>query len=87
MEALRNQAGQTLEEFLDSYDPRKWEQPCVTVDMAVVTEEREILLIRRGNHPNIGAWALPAVFWRWMRPSMRGLQGSSGRRPDCAASF
>lgn len=62
MEALRNQAGQTLEEFLDSYDPRKWEQPCVTVDMAVVTEEREILLIRRGNHPNIGAWALPGGF-------------------------
>lgn len=61
-EELRNEKGQTLREFLDAYDPSKWDRPSVTVDMVVLTETDEVLLIRRKNHPNIGRWALPGGF-------------------------
>lgn len=58
----RNPNGKTLEEFLRSYDPARYERPSVTVDMAVIADEREILLIRRKDHPNIDTWALPGGF-------------------------
>ena len=59
---LRNEAGQTLTEFLRDYNPKDYERPSVTVDMAVCTQEGELLLIQRRNHPNIGQWALPGGF-------------------------
>mgnify|MGYP001021846554 CR=1 FL=1 len=58
----RNIAGKTLPEFLAAYDPKCFDCPSVTVDMAVITLEGEVLLIRRGDHPNIGRWALPGGF-------------------------
>ena len=61
-EMIRNEKGQTLEEFLAAYDPSRWERPSVTVDMVILTETDEVLLIRRRNHPNIGRWALPGGF-------------------------
>lgn len=61
-EELRNEAGQTLTEFLRDYRPGDYQRPSVTVDMAVFTLEGELLLIRRRNHPNIGLWALPGGF-------------------------
>ena len=66
----RNAAGQTLEEFLASYDPYKYKTPSCTTD-AVVFSYREsrrdfsglkLLLVRRSNHPSIGFWALPGGF-------------------------
>lgn len=67
----RNQAGQTLEEFLEGYDPYKYRTPSCTVD-TVIFSSREpltrrlagvrILLVKRGNHPSIGFWALPGGF-------------------------
>lgn len=64
-----NEKGQTLEEFLDTYDENRYRRPSVTVDMAVFTldPDREdgglcVLLIKRGNHPYIGQWALPGGF-------------------------
>lgn len=60
-----NERGQTLEEFLDAYDPARYERPSVTVDMVVLTvhENRlSVVLIKRGDHPNIGKWALPGGF-------------------------
>lgn len=71
-----NRKGQTEEQFLKAYDAGKYERPSVTVDMLVFTvtdEEREsyrklpekalkLLLIRRGDHPYIGQWALPGGF-------------------------
>lgn len=62
MNEKRNAQGQTLAEFLAEYHPSNFDRPSVTVDMAVITEEPSVLLIRRGNHPNIGRWALPGGF-------------------------
>ncbi len=67
----RNRAGQTLEEFLDGYDPYKYRTPSCTAD-AVIFSAREpltkelrgikVLLVKRSNHPSIGFWALPGGF-------------------------
>jgi ADP-ribose pyrophosphatase YjhB (NUDIX family) len=71
-----NKEGLSEEQFLDSYDAGKYERPSVTVDMLVFTvtdEEKEnyrklpekvlrLLMIKRGDHPSIGQWALPGGF-------------------------
>lgn len=70
--------GLTEEEFLKTYNPGDYERPSVAADMAIftVTEGEEdnyrklpekklgILLIQRGGHPYLGAWALPGGFVR-----------------------
>ncbi len=75
-ETLRNKQGQSEEEFLSEYDPGQYERPSVTVDMLVFTVMNEmkksyrklpekslkILMVRRGNHPCMGCWALPGGF-------------------------
>ena len=72
----KNEKGQGLEEFLEEYDPYKYKNPCVTTDAVVFSwsdkgEESKgpnldsvwkVLMIRRGNHPCIGWWALPGGF-------------------------
>ena len=67
----RNAAGQTLEEFLDGYDPRLYDSPANTTDVIVVRckeqltswdQTLEVLLIKRANHPGIGFWATPGGF-------------------------
>jgi len=68
MEEIRNKNGLTLEEFLAAYDENRYRRPSVTVDMAVFTLLKEpelslgVLLIKRGDHPNLGKWALPGGF-------------------------
>lgn len=57
----RDRKGKTLEEFLEAYDPKKYDCPSNTVDIAVFAG-RELLLIRRDGHPNIGCFALPGGF-------------------------
>jgi len=75
-ETLRNKQGQSEEEFLSGYDASRFERPSVTVDMLVFTVTNEvkksyrklpekslkILMVKRGNHPYIGCWALPGGF-------------------------
>ena len=69
----KNQAGQTLEEFLEIYNPRKYETPACTTDAVIFSYESEenlrkdapnlkLLLVKRSNHPSIGYWALPGGF-------------------------
>lgn len=71
-----NSHGQTEKEFLAAYNPYKYERPSVTVDMLIFTvtdakkrnyrtlpdKELKLLLIKRGEHPFIGQWALPSGF-------------------------
>ena len=74
----KNKQGLTEEAFLASYDAGKYEKPSVTVDILVFTvmdaeennyrkipeKEMKLLLIRRGDHPYLGQWALPGGFVR-----------------------
>lgn len=69
----RNREGQTLEKFLEDYDAKKYDTPSVTTDAVIFAYEKEedlmrrnpvvkVLLVKRGNHPSIGYWALPGGF-------------------------
>ena len=67
----KNGKGQTLEEFLEEYDPYKYKNPCATTDAVVFSyageqelkkKKLKVLLVKRGNHPSIGYWALPGGF-------------------------
>lgn len=67
----RNDKGETLEEFLENYDPKKYDMPSHTVDMIVLRcreklesfdQKLQILLIQRKNHPCIGMWGTPGGF-------------------------
>jgi 8-oxo-dGTP diphosphatase len=71
-----NKQGLSEEQFLAAYDPGKFKRPSVTVDMLIFTvtsEEKKnyrklsekvlrLLMIKRGDHPCIGQWALPGGF-------------------------
>lgn len=73
---IKNKQGLTEEEFLKQYNSDIYKKPSLTVDMLIFTvmeEEKEsyrklpekslkILLVKRGNHPSIGKWALPGGF-------------------------
>lgn len=67
----KNAAGQTLEEFLEKYDPCRYRTPSCTTDAVIFAAEKtltkdldglKILLVKRSNHPSIGYWALPGGF-------------------------
>ena len=74
--ALTNKQGLTEKEFLSIYDAGQYERPSVTVDMLVFTVMNEmkenyrklpekalkILMVKRGDHPFMGYWALPGGF-------------------------
>lgn len=51
----------------DGYDPRAYPPVAVTVDLVtftIVADQLQILLVRRGQHPYKGRWALPGGFVR-----------------------
>jgi 8-oxo-dGTP diphosphatase len=55
------------ERFLAEYDPRAYDPVAVTVDVVALTvrdAELAVLLVRRGEQPYQGSWALPGGFVR-----------------------
>lgn len=67
----RNRQGQNLEEFLDAYNPEKYDTPSNTTDIIVVRSAEklvrwgqpiQVLMVKRSNHPSIGFWATPGGF-------------------------
>ena len=55
------------ERFPAGYDPRAYDQVAVTVDVVALTirdTRLQVLLVRRGEQPYRGSWALPGGFVR-----------------------
>jgi 8-oxo-dGTP diphosphatase len=64
--------------FLAGYDPRVYDPVAVTVDVVALTirdASLQVLLIRRGEQPFQGSWALPGGF-------VRPLTGPGGERAE-----
>lgn len=65
---MNNNKRSTKEEidFLKTYDASEYERPSVTADIVVLTldssDELSILLIKRGEYPFKGYWAIPGGF-------------------------
>ena len=61
----RDKKGRTEKEYLETYNPDSWKKPSLTADICILTrndEKDRILMIKRGNHPFLGMWALPGGF-------------------------
>ncbi len=58
----RDEQGLTEREFLEAYRQKRYPAPYLTADVVLLSEGREVLLIRRKGHPFLGCWALPGGF-------------------------
>ena len=55
----------TEAQFLEQYNPKDYDSPLMTVDIALFTLHEstlQVLLVERGDHPCKGRWALPGGF-------------------------
>jgi 8-oxo-dGTP diphosphatase len=67
MKTTRKANARSEAEFLRAYRPAAFPRPSVTVDVAafsIIDAELRVLLVRRGEHPFKGTWALPGGFLR-----------------------
>lgn len=56
---------QSEAEYLEHYDARRYDRPLVSVDVAIFTLYEsclQVLLVKRGEFPHRGRWALPGGF-------------------------
>lgn len=81
------QMTQTEEEYLKSYNAKEFPTPLITVDIVIFSirnKEVNVLLVKRGTHPNLGKWALPGGFidqkydQNLMDAATRKLKGKTG---------
>jgi 8-oxo-dGTP diphosphatase len=59
------QPNKSEREFLQTYDPRTFEKPSVTVDIVILTVHEnalKALLVKRLEHPFKNSWSLPGGF-------------------------
>src|SRR5260370_6639548 len=73
-------------DYLADYDPRAFPPVAVTVDVVLFTIRLghfSVLLVRRGQHPELGKWALPGGF---VRPNEQ-LDGAAARELGEEAGF
>ncbi len=61
MEA-RDANGLTEREFLAAYRKKNYPAPYLTADIVLLSEGKDVLMIRRKGHPFLGCWALPGGF-------------------------
>lgn len=59
---IRDAKGLTEREFLAAYRDKRYPAPYLTADVVLLSEGRDVLLIRRKAHPYLGCWALPGGF-------------------------
>lgn len=62
---IKNKDGLIEKEFLETLNPKDYPRPSVTADILIFSKTAkgiQILLIKRGNHPDVGHWALPGGF-------------------------
>ncbi len=62
---VKNERGETLEQFLANYDENQYRHPSNTVDMILMTvseNQLKVLLVKRKDHPFIHDWAMPGGF-------------------------
>ena len=59
---VRDQNGLTEREFLAAYRDKHYPAPYLTADMVLLSEGKDVLMIRRKGHPYLGCWALPGGF-------------------------
>lgn len=78
-------ATRTERDFLARYDPGRFERLSVAVDVALVSAAAgalHTLVVRRGEHPARGTWALPGTFVGAAEPleaaAARALSAKSG---------
>ena len=59
---VRDANGLTETEFLAAYREKRYPAPYLTADIVLLSEGRDVLMIRRKGHPYLGCWALPGGF-------------------------
>ncbi len=59
---IRDAHGLTEQEFLAAYKDKHYPAPYLTADIVLLSEGRDVLMIRRKGHPFLGCWALPGGF-------------------------